>query len=248
VTGLVVAVQFLTRLPLATRHPITTADLGRSMRWFPLVGMLIGAAVALVDAALSPVVAPPVRAVIVVVLLAAITGALHLDGLMDTCDAIFAFTTPERRLEIMRDSRVGSFAIVGAASLLLLKYTAILALPVDRHLEALVAMGGISRWAMVYATARYPSARAEGLGASFRETVGGWELAWASATALVAALAAGPVGLLALLAAWAATVAAARYTMAKIPGLSGDVYGAICEGTETLVAVLLPPLWRALGV
>src|SRR5437762_313377 len=98
--------------------------MGRSMRWFALVGAAIGAVVAVVDLALAPVVSVEVRSVLVVGLLAAITGGLHLDGLMDSCDGLLAFTTPERRLEIMADSRVGSFAIVGLSTALLLKYSA----------------------------------------------------------------------------------------------------------------------------
>ncbi len=228
------------------RHEITPEELGRSMRWFPLVGIAIACIAGFVDLILTPLVAAPVRTILVIVVLIAITGALHLDGLMDTCDAIFAFTSPERRLEIMRDSRVGSFAIVGAATLLLMKYAAILSLPPDRHLAAFIAMGAISRWAMVFSMVRYPVARQSGLGYEFKKAVGRKELAIATATAVLAALVAGLAGIAVFILALIATMAMARYTMSKIPGLTGDIYGAISEGTETLVALALPPLWRLL--
>jgi adenosylcobinamide-GDP ribazoletransferase len=246
VRGFFIALQFLTRLPSPIRGDLSTAELGRSMRWFPAVGIIVGLLVGLVDLIASQALAPPVRAMLAVALLIAITGVLHLDGLMDTCDAIFAFTTPERRLEIMRDSRVGSFAIAGAATMLLLKYAAILSLPADRALVSFVAMGAVSRWAMVYATVRYPSARPAGLGNAFKLAAGRAELGWATIFAIVGVIAAGTAGVAALVLAWLFTIVLARYTMSKIPGLTGDNYGAICEATETLVALALPPLWRTL--
>jgi adenosylcobinamide-GDP ribazoletransferase len=244
--SLLVAAQFLTRIPMPIHREVDGASLGRSMRWFPLVGIGIGALVGLIDWTLAPVIALPVRAALIIVVLIGVTGALHLDGLMDTCDALFAFTSPERRLEIMHDSRVGSFAIAGAATMLLLKYAAIVALPVGSSLFAFVAAGATSRWAMVYATVSFPSARASGLGHTFKELVGPVELICATGLALVGAATAGIAGLAALVAVWLFAMAAARYTMSKIPGLTGDNYGAICEGAETLVLLLLPPLWRFL--
>jgi adenosylcobinamide-GDP ribazoletransferase len=247
VRSLLIAVQFLTRLPSPlVGGGISSADLGRSMGWFPAVGILVGCIVAGVDFVAAQTLAPPVRAMLLVALLIAITGALHLDGLMDTCDAIFAFTTPERRMEIMHDSRVGSFAIAGAATVLLLKYAAILSLPADRHVESFIVIGAISRWAMVYATAAYPSARTDGLGHAFKLAVGCRQLALATLFALVGLIPAGLAGLAALLLAWLFTMFLARYVMQKISGLTGDTYGAICEATETLVAIALTPLWRFL--
>src|SRR5262249_30758963 len=127
--GLLIACQFLTRLPVPLRTAMDPVQMGRSMRWFPLVGALIGALVAGIDAGLGLVVGDEVRGVALVVALAAITGGLHLDGLMDSCDGLFSVATPARRLEIMRDSRVGSFAVIGLTTLLLLKYAALLSLP-----------------------------------------------------------------------------------------------------------------------
>jgi adenosylcobinamide-GDP ribazoletransferase len=246
VKGFTVALQFLTRLPLRLRRPIRPEEMGASMGWFPVVGALLGAIVAIVDFGLGSVWSPEVRSVTAVALLAALTGGLHLDGLMDSCDGLLAFTSPQRRLEIMGDSRVGSFAIVGAATVLLLKYAAILSLPADSRAASLVAMGALSRWSMVYATVRYPVARSSGLAYTFKATAGLPQLAMASVAAAVVALPMGLAGLGAMLAAWLVTVALARYAMAKIPGLTGDVYGAISEAVEVGVAVVLPPLGRLL--
>jgi adenosylcobinamide-GDP ribazoletransferase len=208
------------------------------------VGIAIGAAVGLVDRALAPVVSPELRSIVAVTLLAAITGGLHLDGLIDACDGLLAFTSPERRLEIMADSRVGSFGVVGAVLSLLLKYTAILALPEEGRLGAFIALTALSRWAMVYATVRYPNARGRGLGYAYKQAAGGRELVLATPLALLGAAAAGGPGLAAGLLAWALTVGLAHYALDKIGGLTGDVYGAIAESVEIGVAIALPPLAR----
>jgi adenosylcobinamide-GDP ribazoletransferase len=244
VTGFLVAVQFLTRIPLSVRRKVVPAEMGRSMRWFPLVGALIGLLVAAVDLALAPAASPEVRAVIAVALLTAVTGGLHIDGLMDTCDAIFAFTTPERRLEIMHDSRVGSFAVVGAATTLLLKYAAILSMPEGNRVAGFVLMTTMSRWAMVYTTVRYPSARRGGLGHAYKEGAGLRELAIACVLAVALGAVAGLPGVTALVLALLVATAVAHYAMTKLPGLSGDTYGAISEAVEVAVAVAMPPLWR----
>lgn len=246
--GFFIALQFLTRLPSPVRREVTVAEMGRSMRWFPTVGVAVGGLVALVDEGLGSITAPEVRSMAALALLIAITGALHLDGLMDSCDALFAYTSPERRLQIMRDSRVGSFAIVGAATVLLLKYAAILALSADSRAASFVAMAALSRWSMVYATVCYPAARCTGLGYAYKSAAGRTELSIATATAFLAALLAGPAGVGAMLVAWLVIVSVARYTMGKIPGLTGDVYGAISEVVEVGVAIALPPLGRLLVI
>jgi adenosylcobinamide-GDP ribazoletransferase len=117
----------------------------------------------------------------------------------------------------------------------------------EDRLGAFVAMGAISRWSMVFATVTYPTARASGLGWEFKQAAGRGELIIATATAAIGALLAGTAGIAALILALAATAMFSTYVLSKIPGLTGDVYGAISEGVETFVAVALPPLWRVLG-
>jgi adenosylcobinamide-GDP ribazoletransferase len=243
-TGFLIATQFLTCLPLPFRAKVDAAAMGRSMRWFPAVGALMGLGLALIDAALTPILSPELRAALLVGLLILLTGALHMDGLMDSCDAVLAPVPAERRLEILWDSRVGSFAVVGAATALLLKYAAILAVPPESRVATLVAIIALSRWSMVYATVRYPAARSTGLGHAYKAGVGPRELAIATALALFAAFPSGIAGLAALLLAWVTTVLIARAIMTKIPGLTGDTYGAICESVEITVAIWLPVFHR----
>jgi adenosylcobinamide-GDP ribazoletransferase len=247
VRGFLVAFQFLTVAPFSIRRPIAPEELGRSMRWFPAVGALVGGLITVVDWLLTPVTTPEIRSVTAVALFAVLTGALHLDGLVDACDGLFALASRERRLEIMADSRVGSFGLVGAAVILLLKYAAILALPATGRVAGFTAMGALSRWAMVYATVQYPAARPEGLGQAYKAAAGRTELAVATVIAVLALTPSGPAGAGALLIAWAVCTLCARYACARIGGLNGDVYGAISEVIEVAVVIALPPLWRFVG-
>ncbi|HEY8742493.1 MAG TPA: adenosylcobinamide-GDP ribazoletransferase, partial [Chloroflexota bacterium] len=107
------AFQFLTVLPFGSARLATPDDLQRSRAYFPLVGACLGAVAALVDLAAQFVLPPTVCAALVLTILALLTGGLHLDGLMDSCDGLFVWRTPAERLAIMRDSRVGSYGVSG---------------------------------------------------------------------------------------------------------------------------------------
>ena len=108
--GFFSALQFLTRIPV----PAGEYRLEVAVGWLPVVGVLLGAILAFVDMGLRWLqVSPLVASTVLVVLLLALTGALHADGLMDTCDAVFGHASPARRLEIMRDPHTGAFGVVG---------------------------------------------------------------------------------------------------------------------------------------
>ncbi|RME36671.1 MAG: adenosylcobinamide-GDP ribazoletransferase, partial [Thermoflexia bacterium] len=125
----------------------------------------------------------PSREPLVLALWVAVTGALHLDGFVDCCDALLAARPPEVRLEILRDPHVGAFGLVGACLLLLVKFAA-LAVCLFTGMEAVLLLAPpLGRWAMVYALARYPAARTTGMGKTVREAVG--ERALLGATLLV---------------------------------------------------------------
>ena len=179
-------------------------------------------------------VVPPAGVVLVVVVVA--TRGLHLDGFMDVCDGLFGGYTRERRLEIMRDSNVGAFAVAGAASLLILKYGALLALltiPSPGKEWSLLLFPMMSRWSMVVALEAFPYVRGDGLGSPFHQ--GGSRLATFIAV-LIAVLASavlggiGGIGLLlgASVLAWFL----GKVMSNMLGGLTGDSYGAINEVTE----------------
>jgi adenosylcobinamide-GDP ribazoletransferase len=243
-----VAVQFLTRLPTPAGLPVAGPALGRALGWFPAVGLVLGALLAAADLALGALLPRPLVDAFLLVLLALLTGGLHLDGFMDTCDGLFSLRAPADRLAIFRDSRVGSFGVVGAATLLLTQWAALGALPSAWRPAILLVTLALARWAMVYAIVAFPYGRAEGLGRRFKEQAGGRALLGATLLAGgAAALLLGLAGLAALALAAVATWLFARYCLGRLPGLTGDTYGALDELVETLLLVALPVLLRWLG-
>jgi adenosylcobinamide-GDP ribazoletransferase len=143
------AASFLTIVPLASQRPSSPEAVAASFGWFPMVGFIIGAALVLEDAILTPLTGGALSAVFVVLTLTVLTGAVHLDGLADTADALGAGRNRERALEILRDSRIGSFGAAAVFFALALKVAAIAsAAGATRH-AAIFAAVGIGRWAMV---------------------------------------------------------------------------------------------------
>jgi adenosylcobinamide-GDP ribazoletransferase len=232
--SLLVALQFLTVIPVRVTGEVTPRIMGRAMAWFPTVGLMLGATLAVVDLGLRALLPPAVSAALLLALWVMVTGALHLDGLMDCCDGLLAAREPEKRLEIMRDTHVGAFAVAGAACLLLVKFAVLLEMPAGGRLAALVVVPVLSRAAMVYAARAYPYARpGPGLGRLFRDGLTWRAVVAAALTALVAAvLALGWPGLALVGLVWLMTVVIAWWVQRRIPGLTGDVYGAINELTE----------------
>jgi adenosylcobinamide-GDP ribazoletransferase len=245
------AVQFLTTLPLPGSHQVSDADWGRATAWYPAVGLLLGAILAGLDWGLRWLLPVNVAAALLLVAWVILTGALHLDGWVDCCDALLAPVSPQRRLEILRDVHAGAFGIVGAVLLLLTKYAALAALPGPIRLPALLLVPTLARWGMSSAVLLYPYARpGPGLGQKAKTGSGNRQLAIASAIALLGAALTWWAGLgpaaMALVALTAAVVlAAATWARSRIGGLTGDVYGAICElceltGLLALVVVAYP--------
>jgi len=185
---------------------------------------------------------------LLIVSLVVISGALHLDGLADTCDGIAGDKTVEARWRIMRDSRVGAFGVIGVFSLLLLKYVSLSSVPESWLMATLVLMPVVSRWAMVYAVFTYPYARPQGLGKAFKQGAG-WQ-GFAIATVITLAVAIGSArlanvtyfylaGLAIMFGIWVIVVAMAAYLKRKFSGLTGDTYGAINEVAEVSVLILI---------
>jgi adenosylcobinamide-GDP ribazoletransferase len=239
-TPVAAAVQFLTVIPPLVRRPFTPEELGRSVGWFPLVGVLLGGFLAGLDWLLGRAFAPGVAAALVLAAWVLCTGALHLDGFLDACDGLFGGHTPEARLRIMRDERAGAFAVIGGVLLLLLKYAALAGNP-DR-LAALVVAPVVGRWGMAVAVVAFPYGRPEGLGRAMKDHSGWPQAALASViagavlSATIVLTGSGRAGLTLPLAA-AVTWAGGRFALRRLPGLTGDIYGALCEVLE--VAVLL---------
>lgn len=244
--GFFIALQFLTWLPSPVRRPASAGELGRAQAYFPLVGFVLGVILVLLDTLLRAALPPAVAGALLVAALVALTGGLHLDGLIDSCDGLFAQRTPAERLAIMRDSRVGSFGVIGAGVVLLLKYAALVDLEGPVRPVALVLAPVLARWAMVYALAGFPYARAAGKGTAFQGH-GRRPLLVATLCAALLALALWPErGLLLLAAVAVATWLGAHFIAARLGGLTGDSYGALNELAEVLVLIGATVAWRGL--
>jgi len=209
-----------------------------------VVGLIIGLLLAGLNWLLGWFLPMAVVNVLLIVFLAVISGALHLDGLADTCDGIASGKTPEERWQVMRDSRVGSFGIVGVCCLLLVKYVSLNNVPQSLVMTSLVLMPVISRWAMVYAIFVYPYAKPSGLGKVFKQGVNWLKFVMATLIALAVAAALARLAGLAIILAiipgiWVIVVIMATYLKRKFSGLTGDTYGAINEVAEVGVLLLV---------
>lgn len=235
------AVGLLTTLPV--RMPTEDgAAPGRAMAFYPLVGALVGGLLAGLAGLLGRIglaqAAPLLPAALVLAAWAGLTGALHLDGWADCCDALFVPVSRERRLEIMKDPRLGGFGAAGLILLLLVKLAALDGVLRGPHaLPALIAIPALARWAAVIAAKAYPSARPGGMGDTFRRGLGRRELVIAAVLAGLAAAPLGWRGLIAWAAAGLALLAMAGLARGRLGGLTGDVYGAIIELAEVAMLV-----------
>ncbi len=236
-----VALGFLTVLPVRPQETPPPRVWGRALSAFPLVGALVGGAVASVrGVALAWGIPPALAAALALTTGVLLTGGLHLDGLMDAADGLLGGATPEQRLTIMRDERVGAFGALAGLLALLLKFAALQSAP-----PAGIVLAGVwSRTVMALAVVGFPYARATGLGAWWKRHARRRDAGLAAGLAGGLSLAAGWPGvlggLLVTLTAWAT----ARWALRRVPGLTGDLYGALGELSETLALVL----WAGLAV
>ena len=172
------------------------------------------------------------------------SGALHLDGFLDACDGLLGGQTPQARLEIMKDERVGAFALAGGILLLLMKYSALAG--IEGISPALILAPVLSRWAMAAAIFAFPYARPEGLGKAMKDhtTMRQVLVATLFATGISVFILGWP-GLAAAGLALLVMLGAARITLRRIPGLTGDLYGAINELVEAAVLLFFTGRWMA---
>ena len=261
VSSLLAALAFLTWIPAwlpgARLGRKSQRDISNSRSWFPLVGLLIGFLVLMAAFWASWVFPIYLTAAVLLFVLSVVTRGLHLDGLMDVCDGIFGGATPERRLEIMKDPRVGAFGAAGLGVILVLKFGALLSLmdqrfvfdsgpvallrPMTQGLDiqaiiVLLIFPMLSRWAMVASLAAFPYARSDGLGSPFHQ--GGILFSTAAAAVITLALSVllGGLGGLFMFAGATVLALAMGWAMARsLGGLTGDCYGATNEVCEVAV-------------
>jgi len=231
---------FLTVLPIPHRWCGESRDLERSIVWFPPIGLLIGALIALVDAGANALLPALPAGVLTVIAMVAISGALHLDGLADTADGFLSSRPRERILEIMRDSRVGPMGVLAIVGTLLLKVAAVASLAPAARFGTVLLMPLAGRMAPVVLMSTLQYVRATGLGTAFQRKHTVFPPLFAVAVLGGAGfLAAGAVGLVAAGAALGVTAIFALWCRAKIGGYTGDTLGAACELAEVVPALVV---------
>ncbi len=239
------AFAFLTVLRLPANWCGDEDDLGRSVWFFPVVGIFIGGLLVGIAALTAQLLPPWPLAVILVLTSAAITGGLHLDGLADTADGFFSSRPRGKILEIMHDSRIGAMGVLAIIFAVALKITSLAHLAGGEPLllwQAALLMPVAGRCSLVFAMSLMPYAREEGLATLFWQR-SPWRLLWALVIVVGLGWAAGDIrGLVAAFAALATTLLLCMYSHRKIGGGTGDTLGATNEIVET-VAVLAFVAW-----
>jgi adenosylcobinamide-GDP ribazoletransferase len=235
-----IAMQFLTIIPLPFNTRCQKEDLGRTTACFPLVGLTIGGLLLGLDWLIDPWLNRPLTAALLVTALAVISGALHLDGLADVCDGLAARGNRERFLAVMKDSHVGAVGAAGLALGLLLKWQALLAVPAETTWQALLLFPTLGRCSQVLAMAGAKHARQDGLGSAFIQGMAAWHLVVALCITVASCLALLPFkGMIALTAVFAVTLIVKGYFQNRLGGLTGDIIGCICEISEIMTLIIL---------
>ena len=238
------ALQFISRIYIFNVS-FDEVAFGKATRFFPVVGLILGAITAAVYRLCVTVFPSEVSAALAVLTMVLLTGGIHLDGFMDSLDGLFSGRDRERKLEIMKDSRIGAFGAVGLVALFLLKYTVILRLPPEFLYPLLILAPVVSRWTMVIGIKFFPYLREQGLGKLYSQYTGWSEFIFATVLVIgITVFLAGLPGLVLLVFCGLFALLMCRRVCRQLGGLTGDIYGAVNEITEVLVLMLSYPVLK----
>jgi adenosylcobinamide-GDP ribazoletransferase len=232
VRHLFAAIRFITVLPVG---PASDFNAARMRPFFPVVGLLIGLALAAADRLFLLLWPPATAALLDVIVLAAITGALHLDGLGDTADGLYGQRPARQALEIMKDSRIGAMGVIAVLSCLAVKWAGIAGLAAHRPL-LLVLVPAYARLSILLGIRFLPYGRPEGgTGSAFFQNRIGWPSFWSVLPLIGLSLALGWTGLIINVVFAAVVAAVLLFYRAKVACITGDMLGALIEVSETVL-------------
>jgi len=239
--------HFLTAIPLPWRGSGQTDRLASSLTYYPFVGVLMGGLLVLGSILCAPFFPKSVTDLLVLFLLILLSGGIHLDGLADTVDGFSGGARKEEILEIMRDGRVGSIAVMALFFVLAGKLLLLNQLKGSEESMALLAMPALGRWSMVLASYLAPYARQEGLGKEIIGKVSTRSLGIASGVLAILLLATFRTrGLVLFFLAALGAVFLIRMLSRRIDGMTGDTVGAVGELSELLFLFLVVGMPRGL--
>lgn len=247
VLDLLVAIQFLTRIPMP-HLPYDQGSLSRSVKFFPVVGLLIGSSAGVLHLLLAPHLSRLVTALLVIAFLVVLTGCLHEDGLADAADGFGGGASRERILIIFKDSRIGSYGGAALSLSLLSRVCLLAALPLPLVLHYLIASHVLCRWTTLPLSYYLAPARSQsnetdaGQGARIaRLTTRGTLVFGSICTAAICILVLRTHALVAIGATLLVTLVTAIYYQRKLAGVTGDCFGATNQLAE--IAVYLSGAW-----
>ena len=239
------AVQFLTRLPVPNRLATNEEELGRAAAFFPLVGVIVGGSTAGLYLLALRVVSVPVAVLIALVFAAFITSGFHEDGLADTFDGLGGGWTKEPALEIMRDSRIGTYGALALIFLVLGKFVILTELGSIQVWRWLIVAHVAARWTVLPLCRWLPYARPEGQGKLVAKQITLSALIIGSLTfLLILLLFPWRTALIALAVTIAVTLFSGLYYKRRLGGITGDCLGATNQLTELLLYLTAHILYR----
>ncbi|MCT8978164.1 adenosylcobinamide-GDP ribazoletransferase [Clostridium sp. CX1] len=245
IQNLLLMVQFLTRIPVNLNLPCEKEDFKRGAIFLPVVGFIIGAIQWGIYELFIRIL--PLEPTIVIILLAGIivTGALHLDGLGDTCDGFFAFKGNDRIIEIMKDSRIGSYACIAVIFDLLFKYALFSSIAPSFPI-GIIVVPIISRFTTVFIITIGKNAKKTGSGNLFVENVGKLQLfiSFLLTTGILILMMNAIHVIILLFAGVVFTAIFNEFSKSKIGGITGDILGANNELVEILTLILIAVILR----
>jgi adenosylcobinamide-GDP ribazoletransferase len=236
INGLITAIRTLSIIPIIGKD---AEDFSSSIIWFPFVGFLLGGALFLfIKISLFFTDQYKIIALISVFLSAVLTRAIHLDGLADFADGFFGGYTKEKILLIMKDSNIGTFGALALIFVVFLKWLGLLYLIENRHYDLIVPIYVASRFVMSDLSVRLRYARDNGTGRPFVKNAKLKHLIGALFFAIILSLPFGVIGLAILLIGYIMSLMLGFYFVKKIGGITGDLLGASCEISETVLLIL----------
>lgn len=230
-----IALQFLTIFPIKIKSEIKEEDFGRSLVYFPIVGILIGC-ILVFCSFLFNFLPHLVLCCLILIISIMINGAIHLDGFADTCDGLYGSRTKEKILEIMKDSCIGAMGAIGIVLLLIFKFTLLASIPPKNLWKFLILMSGFSRWTQVLACYSSNYARLQGQAKSFVEYAKKGDFLIATIFILIVFLLLIQIkGIILFFISILPIFILINFIKKKLDGITGDIIGATSETAEVFI-------------
>ena len=239
-----VGLQFLTRISIVKQTVWTEESFGKSVKFFPAVGAVLGISYAIIIAIVSYFISlSMLKAAIILILMTALTGAIHCDGFMDTMDGLFSGRDREKMLEIMKDSRVGAFGVVSFVMISIFEFATLKELANISTIKLIATIYSapiIGRLMMVIIIGTFNYARPEGMGKAFAQYTTKSTVAFAAIESLLLLIPIFYIDMImeiavSLILTLAFSVYFGNFVKKKVGGVTGDIYGAVTTISESIV-------------